>query len=80
MARQQTAKLRKSIQTAEQELEKLGRRKEELEKKLADPELYEGHSHDLQVLNTKLAAVDKSIAAAEKTWLKAEEQLATTNG
>ena len=79
MARQQTANLRKSAQTAEQELEKLSKRKDELEKKLADPELYEGHSHDLQVLNTKLAAVEKSIAAAEKTWLKAEEQLATTN-
>ncbi len=79
MARQQTANLRKSAQTAEQELEKLSKRKDELEKKLADPELYEGHSHDLQVLNTKLAAIEKSIAAAEKTWLKAEEQLATTN-
>jgi ATP-binding cassette subfamily F protein 3 len=74
-ARELTAGLRKQAQAAERELEKLGQKKSDLEKKLADPELYEGHSQDLQVLNTKLATIEKAMTAAEKSWLAAEEKL-----
>jgi ATP-binding cassette subfamily F protein 3 len=77
-ARELTAGFRKQTQKAEKELEKLGQEKAGLEKKLTDPELYEGHSRDLQALNTKLANIEKAMAAAEKSWLKAEEKLSAS--
>jgi ATP-binding cassette subfamily F protein 3 len=79
-ARELTASFRKQAQTAEKELEKLGQKKADLENKLADPELYEDHSRDLQMLNTKLANIEKAMAAAEKSWLAAEEKLAASQG
>ena len=77
-AREQTAGFRKQAHNAERELEKLSQKKADLEKQLADPDLYEGHSHDLQVLNTKLASIEKAIAKAEGTWVDAEEKLAAS--
>ncbi|MEQ8196167.1 MAG: ABC transporter ATP-binding protein, partial [Rhodospirillales bacterium] len=76
-ARAETAALRKRVQDAERKLEKLSERKTALEGKLADPALYEGHSQDLRALNAELADVVKAIAAAERTWIEAEEQLAS---
>ncbi|MEL0105511.1 MAG: ABC-F family ATP-binding cassette domain-containing protein [Rhodospirillaceae bacterium] len=77
-AREQTAGFRKKAQAAEHKLEKLSQQKTEIEQQLADPSLYEGHSHDLRALNMKLADVEKAMEAAEQDWMNAEEKLAAS--
>ncbi len=74
-AREATADLRKQAKEAEKRLERLGRRRAEIETVLADPATYEGSTADMLELGRKLAKIDNEIAAAESAWLAAEEAL-----
>ncbi len=74
-AREATADLRKQAKEAEKRLERLGRRRAEIETVLADPATYEGSTADMLELGRKLAKIDNEIAAAESAWLEAEEAL-----
>ncbi|HVI49998.1 MAG TPA: ABC-F family ATP-binding cassette domain-containing protein [Candidatus Sulfotelmatobacter sp.] len=73
--RAQLAPLRKKVQDAEKRMETLGRKKSDLEGKLADPKLYNGPGDKVQTLQRELGEVEKSLAAAEEDWLAAHEAL-----
>ena len=74
-ARAAVADLRKAARQAEAEIEKLNRRKESLEKKLADPEVYEGPTAKLQDLQIKFGQIKQQIAEAEDRWLELQTAL-----
>ncbi len=74
-AREATADLRKQAKEAEKRLERLGRKRDEIETVLADPSTYEGSTADMLELGRKLAKIDNEISAAESAWLEAEEAL-----
>ncbi|GAB4356824.1 MAG: ABC-F family ATP-binding cassette domain-containing protein [Kiloniellaceae bacterium] len=74
-ARAAVADLRKAVKQAEAEVDKLNRKKAELEKRLADPEVYNGPTAKLQDLQIRFGQVKQSIAAAEERWLELQTQL-----
>jgi len=75
-ARQATAPLRKKAKDAEALITKLNTERAGLEKKLADPKLYEaGRAAEVTAANTRLAAIAREVAAAELAWLAAEEAI-----
>ena len=57
----------------EADLERLGRRRAELEAAMADPEV-QSNFVELRRLSNELAEVDEALAAAEEAWLIVEEQ------
>ena len=57
----------------EADLERLGRRRSELEAAMADPEV-QANFVELRRLSNELAEVDEALAAAEEAWLIVEEQ------
>jgi ATP-binding cassette subfamily F protein 3 len=70
------APLRKQARDAEALLSKLSAERAVLEAKLADPALYEqGRANDIALVNARLASIRREAAAAEETWLAAEEAL-----
>jgi len=73
--RQRTAPLRKAIQAAEKEIEKLSAEKARLEERMADPTLYNGPADQHTALQKDLGAVTKKIEAAETRWMDAQEAL-----
>ncbi|KAA5603898.1 ABC-F family ATP-binding cassette domain-containing protein [Roseospira marina] len=73
--RQRTAPLRKAIQAAEQEIERLTAEKSRLEARLADPKLYDGPADRLTALQKELGTVGKTLEAAETRWMEAQEAL-----
>jgi ATP-binding cassette subfamily F protein 3 len=73
--RAQLAPMRKKVQNAEKLMETLGRKKSELEAKLADPKLYSGPADKVQSLQRELGEIVKSLASAEEDWLAAHEIL-----
>ncbi|SDE41116.1 ABC-F family ATP-binding cassette domain-containing protein [Rhodospira trueperi] len=75
--RQRTAPLRKAIQAAEKNLERLTAEKARIEDKLADPALYDGPTDRLTALQKDLGAITKNIEAAETAWMEAQEALET---
>jgi ATP-binding cassette subfamily F protein 3 len=75
-ARQATAPLRKKAKDAEALITKLNTERATLEKKLADPKLYEpGRAADVTAANTRIAAIAREVAAAELVWMEAEEAI-----
>ncbi len=74
-ARAAVADLRKAAKQAEAKLEKLNRQKADLEKKLADPEVYEGPTAKLQDLQIKFGQIKQAIAEAEDHWLELQTAL-----
>jgi len=74
-ARAAVADLRKAARQAEAQLEKLNRQKDELEKKLADPEVYDGPTARLQELHIKFGQIKQTIAEAEDRWLELQTAL-----
>ncbi len=56
----------------EEELRRLGRRKEELEAALQDPAVH-GNFVELRRIAADLATVGEALAAAETAWLEVEE-------
>ena len=74
-ARAAVADLRKAARQAEAKIEKLNRQKAELEKKLADPEVYDGPTARLQELHIKFGQIKQTIAEAEDRWLELQTAL-----
>ncbi|WP_340117964.1 ABC-F family ATP-binding cassette domain-containing protein [Pelagibius sp. 7325] len=74
-ARAAVADLRKAARQAEAQIEKLNRQKVELERKLADPEVYDGPTARLQELHIKFGQIKQTIAEAEDRWLELQTQL-----
>ncbi len=74
-ARAQTAHLRRAVEAAERRLRELEARREALERRLADPEVYGGPTRELMELQLEFGEVKKRIAAAEESWLAAQSEL-----
>ncbi|MCH7634770.1 MAG: ABC-F family ATP-binding cassette domain-containing protein [Proteobacteria bacterium] len=74
-ARAAVAHLRKAAKQAEARVEALGKKKAELEARLADPEVYGGPTAKLQALQVRFGALRQSIAEAEEAWLAAQAAL-----
>ena len=72
--RAETANLKAAVRQAEKEVSRLSTRKQDLERRLADPEVYGDPeaAPDLQLAHGKLAA---ALAAAEEAWLEATTAL-----
>ena len=74
--RKQLQPLRKRVTQAEAKLDALHNTRAELEKRLADPEIYnEQNKHKLQECLHEKADVDKQCNAIEAEWLLASEEL-----
>src|SRR5690606_25412721 len=74
-ARAAVADLRKAAREAEAEVERLNRQKADLEKRLADPQVYNGPTAKLQELQIRFGKVKQAIAEAEDRWLELQTQL-----
>jgi len=72
-ARSQLAPLKKLVEKAEKELERLSTRKADMEKNLGDPTLYAGSPEQLTRLRKELADIERSLAKAEAHWVEASE-------
>ena len=81
-ARAAVAPLRKQAKDAEALLTRLATERGRIEARLADPALYTagGRPEEITAANARLAAVRKEAAAAEATWLAAEEALEEAQG
>ena len=76
-ARAALAPLRRQAKDAETRLAKLAAERTAIEARLADPALYApGRAGEITAANARLAAITRETAAAEATWLAAEEALA----
>ena len=74
-ARAAVTHLRKAAKQAEARVEALGKKKTELEARLADPQVYGGPTTELQTLQVRFGALKQSIAEAEEAWLAAQAAL-----
>ena len=72
-ARDGVKHLKKAIQLAETKIEKLNRQKELLERKLADPALYDAAPEKITQLSKELASVNSDLEATEEEWLVAHD-------
>jgi ATP-binding cassette subfamily F protein 3 len=71
------ASLRKTVETTEAEMAKIGKEIEKLDTQLADPKLYTGPTAKVTELQTTRAAAGNRLAAAEQKWLEATTALET---
>ena len=78
--RAEEGKLRRAAEGAEQRLAKLTAAKEILERRLADPALYQGPKAELRQLQQKLAEIDGAVSTAEEQWLAAQSALEAMAG
>jgi ATP-binding cassette subfamily F protein 3 len=75
-ARAALAPIRRKAQEAEKRIAALAAERAKIEAKLADPAIYApGRTPEVTAANTRLAAITRESAAAEETWLLAEEAL-----
>ncbi len=74
-ARAASQNLRKTVEEAARRIEKLQARLATLEARLADPGIYNGPTAKLMELQVKYGAAKRDLAAAEETWLAAQERL-----
>ncbi|UTW57354.1 ATP-binding cassette domain-containing protein [Kordiimonas sp. SCSIO 12603] len=80
-ARRKLAPFRRAVEKAETQLEKLSDQKAVLDKKLADPKLYEtGNENKVADLSLKASELEKKIEQAETAWMEAEETYAEKQG
>jgi ATP-binding cassette, subfamily F, member 3 len=77
-ARAETAAVRAAGREAERRMETLSREKEDLESRLADPEVYTGPTAALMQLQLRLGEVKSALAEAEKAWIEAQEEMEDT--
>jgi len=77
LARAAGQDVRKDAKKAEQDLAKLAKEKELLEKKLANPDVYNGDSEKLTRLQIELGRLDKKMSLAENKWLEAQAKIET---
>ncbi len=73
-----TAELRKAVRDHEHLIEKLGAKKDTLEKRLADPEVYEGPTAKLMELQVRHADIKTKLSETEEAWLELSERLELT--
>jgi len=79
--RKELKPLRDEVRRQEKEVDRLTRRKEELDQALADPGLYaEGAKERLRELLQEQGRVEKALGEAEEAWLEASERLEAANG
>jgi len=74
-ARAETANLRKSVRDMEKQMEKLTAKREQLETRLADPEIYEGSTSKMMEIQVQLGEVKSDLKKTETAWMKASEEL-----
>ncbi|HSR71752.1 MAG TPA: ABC-F family ATP-binding cassette domain-containing protein, partial [Kiloniellales bacterium] len=79
-ARAAVAHLREAARRAEAKLERLTREKAELERRLADPALYDGPGEEVQALQQRFAELSRAIAEAEEAWLDSQLEAQTAIG
>jgi ATP-binding cassette subfamily F protein 3 len=72
--RAETAPLRRAVQAAEKELERLTAKRDEIDAALADPRAYED-AGKAQKLSIARADIVRGMAAAEEAWLAASAEL-----
>ncbi len=75
LRRGRTAGFRKEAARAERIARELGEKKAAIERKLADPSLFSGSASEIARLGKELSETERSIAAAENSWLEAEEKI-----
>ena len=75
LRRNRTAGLRRQAANAETLTKELGQKKAAIERRLADPSLYAGPVSEIARLGKELSEIKRSLAAAEISWLEAEEQI-----
>ena len=73
--REQLKPLRRKLKATEREIERLTARKADMERKLAEPDLYDEQPDRLATLQKELGELDKTLESAEETWLEITEQL-----
>ena len=69
------APLRAEVRACEERLEKIADMLEAVDRRLADPALYEGPPDRIEALQKKRAEIVDAQARAEALWLAAEEAL-----
>jgi len=74
-ARAGRARLRGQIRDAEAGLEAIGAEKAEMERRLADPAVYDGPPDALSDLLKRQGEIARRLAEAEAEWLAAQEAL-----
>jgi len=74
--RAETAPLRRAVQAAEKELERLTAKRDEIDVALADPRAYDD-AGKAQKLSIARAEISRQMAAAEEAWLAASGELET---
>ena len=74
-ARAASAELRKKAKDSEALVERLNRQKAELERQLADPQIYNNGSARLQALQQEHGAVAQALSEAEEAWLALQLEL-----
>ncbi len=74
-ARAETANLRKSVRDMEQQMEKLASKRDQLETRLADPEIYEGPTSKMMEIQVQLGDVKSKLQETENAWMVASEEL-----
>ena len=68
--------LRQEVKKLEKTMDQLTQRKQDLDRRLADPALYgEDQKARLQELLQEQGQVEKELAEAEEAWLEASERL-----
>jgi len=73
--RSQGNSLRRAVQDAEKQLEKLNREMGEVETALANPALYDGDDKDRVAVQTRHKLLKDAVSKAEEQWLQANEAL-----
>ena len=63
------------MQNGEKDVARLTQEKASVEKKLADPKIYDGGNDDLTRLQIQLGKIDKDLEKAENAWLAAQAEL-----
>ncbi|MEK9753813.1 MAG: ABC-F family ATP-binding cassette domain-containing protein, partial [Rhodospirillaceae bacterium] len=70
-----TADLRKAVREHEQRIEKLAAERAQLERRLADPEVYQGSTAKLMELQLRHGEIKAELAKTEDAWLLLSERL-----
>jgi len=74
-ARAETSNLRKSVRDMEKQMEKLTAKREQLETRLADPDIYEGSTAKMMEIQVHLGEVKNDLQKTEAAWMEASEEL-----
>ena len=73
--RAKTAELRSSVKKAEKQMERLNVKREDVEKSLANADVYEGSTNKLMELQVRLGVIKNELATTEENWLRMSADL-----